>query len=201
MPIRVFSQQEKEELRIKMLDAGFSLLKEYGMTHTSISKITKAAHIGVSTFYNFWKTKEEYMTDLIHYHRNKMLHLLIDEDILSCKRKLNRDDARKLLRALVDENISIYPHMTLEDEFKLINSSTVFNPNIEKETAVTNRITKYFENVRKDLDFGLIANLIKILAITAETRPYLHESAYERTLDSIIDKILDLFFEEEKNDD
>ena len=200
MPVRVFSQEEKEELRIKMLDAGFSLLKEYGMTHTSISKITGSAQIGVSTFYNFWKTKEEYMTDLIHYHRNKMLHLLVDEDVLSGRRKLKRQDARKLLRALVDENISIYPHMTLEDEFKLINSSSVYRPDIEKETAVTNIVAKYFENVRKDLDFGLIANLIKILAITAETRPFLHESAYEKTLNEIIDKILDLFIEDKNND-
>ncbi len=200
MPVRVFSQEEKEQLRIKMLDAGFSLLKEYGMTHTSVSKITGAAQIGVSTFYNFWKTKEEYMTDLIHYHRNKMLHLLIEEDVLIGRRKLNRKDARKLLRAIVDENISIYPHMTLEDEFKLINSSSVYKPDIEKETAVTNMVAKYFENVRHDLDFGLIANLIKILAITAETRPFLHESAYEKTLNAIIDKILDLFFEEDSND-
>ncbi len=200
MPVRVFSQEEKEQLRIKMLDAGFSLLKEYGMTHTSVSKITGAAQIGVSTFYNFWKTKEEYMTDLIHYHRNKMLHLLIEEDVLIGRRKLNRKDARKLLRAIVDENISIYPHMTLEDEFKLINSSSVYKPDIEKETAVTNIVAKYFENVRHDLDFGLIANLIKILAITAETRPFLHESAYEKTLNAIIDKILDLFFEEDSND-
>ena len=200
MPVRVFSQEEKEQLRIKMLDAGFSLLKEYGMTHTSVSKITGAAQIGVSTFYNFWKTKEEYMTDLIHYHRNKMLHLLIEEDVLIGRRKLNRKDARKLLRAIVDENISIYPHMTLEDEFKLINSSSVYKPDIEKETAVTNIVAKYFENVRHDLDFGLIANLIKILAITAETRPFLHESAYEKTLNAIIDKILDLFFEEDSNE-
>lgn len=200
MPVRVFSQEEKEQLRIKMLDAGFSLLKEYGMMHTSVSKITGAAQIGVSTFYNFWKTKEEYMTDLIHYHRNKMVHLLIEEDVLIGRRKLNRKDARKLLRALVDENISIYPHMTLEDEFKLINSSSVYKPDIEKETAVTNMVAKYFENVRHDLDFGLIANLIKILAITAETRPFLHESAYEKTLNAIIDKILDLFFEEDSND-
>lgn len=61
-------------------------------------------------------------------------------------------------------------------------------------------VAKYFENVRHDLDFGLIANLIKILAITAETRPFLHESAYEKTLNAIIDKILDLFFEEDSND-
>lgn len=129
-----------------------------------------------------------------------MLHLLIEEDVLIGRRKLNRKDAKKLLRALVDENISIYPHMTLEDEFKLINSSGVYKPDIEKETAVTNMVAKYFENVRHDLDFGLIANLIKILAITAETRPFLHESAYEKTLNAIIDKILDLFFEEDSNE-
>lgn len=75
MPIRVFSQEEREEIRVKMLDAGFPLLKEYGMTHTSISKITKAAGIGVSTFYNFWKTKEAYMTELISYYRKKCSRL------------------------------------------------------------------------------------------------------------------------------
>lgn len=37
----------------KMLEAGFDLLKEYGMTHMSVAKITEAAGIGVSTFYNF----------------------------------------------------------------------------------------------------------------------------------------------------
>ena len=126
MPIRVFSQREKEELRIKMLDAGFPLLKEYGMTHTSISKITGAAKIGVSTFYNFWKTKEEYMTELIGYHRKKMITLVIDDDVMTGKRKLSREEAGKLFRAIVDEDISIYPLITLEDEFKLVTSSSAF---------------------------------------------------------------------------
>ena len=126
MPVRVFTQEEKEAIRIKMLDAGFPLLKEYGMTHTSISKITKAASIGVSTFYNFWKTKEEYMTDLIHYHRAKMLHLLVDKDVLSGKRKLRRDEVKRFFLMLVDEDVSIYAHMTLEDEYNLVSSSKQF---------------------------------------------------------------------------
>ena len=196
MPIRVFSQQEKEELRIKMLDAGFPLLKEYGMTHTSVSRITGAARIGVSTFYNFWKTKEDYMTELISYHRKKILPDVVEEDILTGKRKLRRQEAGRLFRAMVDESISIYPHMTLEDEFKLITSSSAFVPDIARETAITEGLVRYFENVRKDLDFGLIANLTKILAITSQSRPYLHESAYEKTLTVIIEQILDLIFVE-----
>ena len=196
MPVRVFTQQEKEELRARMLDAGFPLLKEYGMTHTSISRITKAASIGVSTFYNFWKTKEEYMTDLIHYHRSKMLLLLIDKDVLSGKRKFRRDEAKRFFLTLVDKDVSIYPHMTLEDEYKLINSSESFIPDLEKETIITKKVADYCEHARADLDVGLIANLTKLLAITAESRPQLHEVAYQDTLNVIVEKILDLIFEE-----
>ena len=196
MPVRVFTQQEKEELREKMLDAGFPLLKEYGMTHTSISKITKAASIGVSTFYNFWKTKEEYMTDLIHYHWRKNLPLLVGEDVLSGKRKIRRDEARRFFLMLVDEKVSIYPHMTLEDEYRLIKSSDRETPDLEKETIITKKVAEYCENTREDLDIGLIANLTKLLAITAESRRQLHESAYQETIDVIVDKILDLLFED-----
>ena len=196
MPVRVFTQEEKDELRIKMLDAGFPLLKEYGMTHTSISKITKAASIGVSTFYNFWKTKEEYMTDLIHYHWRKNLPLLVGEDVLSGKRKIRRDEARRFFLMLVDEKVSIYPHMTLEDEYRLIKSSDRETPDLEKETIITKKVAEYCENTREDLDIGLIANLTKLLAITAESRRQLHESAYQQTIDVIVDKILDLLFED-----
>ena len=201
MPVRVFTQEEKEEIRIKMLDAGFPLLKEYGMTHTSISKITKAASIGVSTFYNFWKTKEEYMTDLIHYHRTKMLPLILDQDVLSGKRKLRRDEVKHLFLMLVDENVSIYPHMTLEDEYKLIKSSESFIPDLEKETIITKKVADYCEHARADLDVGLIANLTKLLAITAESRTQLHEVAYQETLNVIVEKILDLIFEEDESDE
>lgn len=196
MPVRVFTQEEKDELRIKMLDAGFPLLKEYGMTHTSISKITKAASIGVSTFYNFWKTKEEYMTDLIHYHWRKYLPLLVGEDVLSGKRKMRRDEVRRFFLMLFDEKVSIYPHMTLEDEYRLIKSSDRETPDLEKETIITKKVAEYCENTREDLDIGLIANLTKLLAITAESRRQLHESAYQQTIDVIVDKILDLLFED-----
>lgn len=50
MAKRVFTEEERVEYREKMLDAGFDLLKQYGMTHMSVAKITEAAGIGVSTF-------------------------------------------------------------------------------------------------------------------------------------------------------
>ena len=36
MSPRIFSTTQREELRIKMLDAGFELIKQHGMTHASV---------------------------------------------------------------------------------------------------------------------------------------------------------------------
>ncbi len=51
------------------------------------------------------------------------------------------------------------------------------------------------------LDVGLIANHTKLLAITAESSAQLHEAAYQETLVVIVEKILDLIFEEGEQDE
>lgn len=196
MPVRVFDKDEKEILRIKMLDAGFPLIKEYGVIHTSVARIAKTAGIGTSTFYNFWQNKEEYLTDLIRYHRQKMLPVMISEDVLAHKRKMSRREVKKLFRSLVDEDVSIYPHMTLEDEFKLVKATEEFTPDLTKETAIATALISYIDNAREDIDYGLVANLTKLLAITAESKDELHASSYEATLDVIIEKILNLIIKE-----
>lgn len=197
MPTRVFSEEEREQIRQQMLEAGFPLLKEYGMTHTSISKITEAAGIAVGTFYKFWKNKEAYMAELISYHAHKMMPGLIGAEAIAGKRKLGREDAARYLRAVVDENISIYPHMTLEDEAGLLRATNAFVPDLAKESAVEESLLQYLDHVRADVNLGLVANLTKVLVLTAESREELHESAYRETLEVQIDTILNLIFEEE----
>ncbi len=194
MPKRVFEPKEKEQLKLTMLEAGFPLLKEYGMTHTTISKITDAAGIAKGTFYHFWNNKEEYLAELIAYHRGKMIPVLISEDVLSGKKKLGKEDARKYLHALVDEEISIYPHLTLEDEAKLFKNTDTFEPDTEKESAIATGLLRYLDNVREDVNLLLVANMVKLLVITSESREELHEAVYTETVDTLVDTILNLVF-------
>lgn len=177
-----------------MLEAGFPLIKEYGVTHTTISKITNAAGIAKGTFYHFWKNKEEYLVTLIRYHRQKMLPLLIGEDVLSGKRKLGKEDVRLYFRYLVDKEKSIYAHMTLEDEAQIMNKTSEFDPNEEKESNIAFHLLSMIDGVRPDIDLLLLANMTKILVLTAEAKDELHESAYEKTIDAILDKIMELIF-------
>ena len=195
MPTRVFTEEEKSQIKLIMLEAGFPLLKKYGMTHTTISKITEAAGIAKGTFYHFWKNKEEYMADLILPHRQKMIPVLISEDVLKGKRTLGEEDARKYLHAVVDEEISIYPHLTLEDEAKLFKNTDTFEPDIEKESAITGELLRHLDNVRKDVSLPLIANMTKLLVIASESREELHEAVYKETIDTLVDTILNLIFE------
>lgn len=195
MPDRVFTNEQRDELRTAMLEAGFPLIKEYGVTHTTISKITNVAGIAKGTFYHFWKNKEEYLVTLIRYHRQKMLPLLLDEDVLSGKRKLGKEDVRLYFRYLVDKEKSIYAHMTLEDESNLMQETSDFDPNEEKESNIASHLLSMIDGVKKDVDLLLLANMTKILVLTAEAKDELHESAYEKTIDTILDKIMELIFE------
>ena len=196
MPDRVFTNEQREELRLVMLEAGFPLIKEYGVTHTTITKITETAGIAKGTFYHFWKNKEEYLADLIKYHRQKMLPQLIAPDVLAGKRKLGREDARVYFHHLVDKDMSIYAHMTLEDESNLIHKTSDFDPDEEKESSIAVNLLGFLEGVKPDVNFLLLANMTKILVLTAEAKDELHAGAYEKTIDTILDKIIDLIFSE-----
>ena len=195
MPDRVFTDEQREKLRTVMLEAGFPLIKECGVTHTTITKITDAAGIAKGTFYHFWKNKEEYLAELIRYHRQKMLPMMIGEDVLAGKRKLGREDARIYFRLLVDKEKSIYANMTLEDESKLVSKTSDFDPDEEKESSIAKKLLSMLDGVRPDIDMLLLANMTKILVLTAEAKNELHESVYEKTIDTIIDGILNLIFE------
>lgn len=197
MPKRTFSKEEKEQLKITMLEAGFPLIKEYGMTHTTVSKVTDSAGIAKGTFYHFWKDKEHYMVDLIAYHRKKMIPKLVNQDVMTGKKKLGRKEAAAYFHMIVDPEISIYPHMTLEDEAKLINNTNAFIPDTEKESSIVGGLLNHLENVRENPDLLLIANMSKVLVITAESKQELHEKVYQKTIDTLIESILNLIFEQE----
>ena len=118
MAKRVFTEEERAEYREKMLDAGFDLLKQYGMTHMSVAKITEAAGIGVSTFYNFFASKEEYVYEVLQYRRRKIPELI--RIALNGKEKAGPAETRTYLKMMIDERYSVFPSLTPEDEKRLL---------------------------------------------------------------------------------
>ena len=189
MAKRVFTEEERAEYREKMLAAGFDLLKQYGMTHMSVARITEAAGIGVSTFYNFFPSKEAYVYEVLQYRRKIIPDLL--RMALNGREKAGPAEARTYLKFMIDENYSVFPSLSPEDEKRLVEMlPEQAAPNQQKEMQIANQFIAIMEDVRPDANMTLVANLIKIYVLGAEGREILHEVAYEETMERMRDLIL-----------
>ena len=189
MAKRVFTEEERTEYREKMLDAGFDLLKEYGMTHMSVAKITEAAGIGVSTFYNFFESKEQYVYEVMAYRRRKIPEYL--QLALNGKEKAGPAEARTYLKMMIDDRYSVFPSLTPEDEKRLLEMlPEQVRPDLQKETETSIQFFQHMEGIRPDVNIPLVANLIKVYVLAAEGKEMLHQKVYEVTMDRMRDLIL-----------
>lgn len=189
MAKRVFTEEERAEYREKMLDAGFDLLKQYGMTHMSVAKITEAAGIGVSTFYNFFSSKEEYVYEVLQYRRRKIPELI--QIALNGKKKAGPAETRTYLKMMIDERYSVFPSLTPEDEKRLLEMlPEQARPDLQKETQTGIQFFQHMEGIRPDVNIPLVANLIKVYVLAAEGKEMLHQTVYEVTMDRMRDLIL-----------
>ena len=189
MAKRVFTEAERAEYREKMLAAGFDLLKQYGMTHMSVAKITEAAGIGVSTFYNFFQSKEAYVYDVMEY-RKRMIPVFIKK-ALNGKEKAGPAETRNYLKIMIDEDYSIFPSLSPEDEKRLLEMlPEQVRPDLQKETRTSMMFFQQMEGIRPDVNIALVTNLIKIYVLGAEGRELLHDAAYEETMERMRDVII-----------
>ena len=205
MPIRVFSEEEKNVIKEKLLSVGFSLLQEFGVIHMSVSKITKAAEIGTGTFYRFFESKEDYIYQLIQYKRQQLIQDFIPKEVIKGERKLSLDEVRSFIELIVDKDKSVYANMSLQDEAELFkymskkandesDNESIKVSKIEHEKQVSGVLLKWINVPSERLDFALFANMLKVLAITAQAKEELHAVAYDRTITLLIDDIMKLIY-------
>lgn len=195
MSPKIFAMQEREEARIKMLDAGFALIKENGMTHASVEKVTQAVGLGKSTFYNFFPSKEMFVYEIIKYQRDRAKQMFMDT--LGGREKMTAEEGKAFLKQIIFSKDSIYQYLTAADQAKLcaaLPSDYRIDPAAEAE--VMGGLFGHMESVRQDIDYKVVANLIKIMAISMFHQGDLHSDAMELTLNRMYDLLFSCIFEE-----
>lgn len=197
MPIRVFSEEERDKLKRMMLEQGIPLLEEYGLKHMSVDKITKRVGIGKSTFYNFFDSKEDYVNQALELNREKMLSE-IDKMFPDGKKIKPAQLFGMFFNTMLSDN-TFYSKFSAEDERALYEADKRRGKDVslDRETAVGMRIFSHVEGVRDDLDIALIANYIKLIVLAYENEYMFHDAAMERMQSEIKYRLIDLIFEEE----
>lgn len=194
MPVRVFAEDERKEIESKMFEAGMALIKEYGLTHASVTKITQAAGIGKSTFYNFFESKEMFVIALIKYERVKTMESI--ESFLNGRQKMTQEEGKKLLRLIIYHQDSIYQYLTEEDVKKLypaMREAGFIEDDLNSDTP--KYLLSIMEGVRENVDTRVFLNFLRMMAICVTQKEALHQDVLDINLDMIFDKLFEYVFE------
>jgi|GEM_PF-5041765 len=83
---RHFTEDEKQMIRLRLLNGGKKLFEEYGVKKTSVDRIVEKVGIAKGSFYNFYPSKEAMVFDIImdmemELHKEEMgnLHTFLTE--------------------------------------------------------------------------------------------------------------------------
>ena len=66
---------------------------------------------------------------------------------------------------------------------------------LEREKQTAGEILRFIEKPREEIDFPVMANLMKVLVLASQARTELHKEGYERTISILIDAVLREIYE------
>ncbi|WP_167958210.1 TetR/AcrR family transcriptional regulator [Anaerosporobacter faecicola] len=192
----IFTIKKREEISVKLLEAGISIIKENGIRKISIERVTKRTGIGKGTFYHFFDSKEQYLVEVIRFSKDQMYQFL--NQTIEERGGIDREAFLTLLdRFSVNGSNNIIAFMTKEDEAWLedqFSNKKLFDREREKEI-----IAKLFANakgLRKDRNPHVAANMMKIMGFTAEWKENLYEDALDESIRCLAMSLCDYLFEE-----
>lgn len=183
----IFTPEDKERIRSQLLVDGRKMMLERGITKTNIDELAERAGIAKGTFYNFFPSKQDFILEIIHAYQ----HEKIDE-----LKRLSADKQRKLT---LDEALVWYKTLYKAQENPLYRVSKkdmdwimakipperLFCPELDKETG--RQIFSMIDGVRQDIDYRVLANFPKMMAVAIEYKDFMYQDALELNFQIIVD--------------
>lgn len=194
----IFPMEKRESIKTTMLEVGIKLIKQKGMQHITISEISKNTGIGKGTFYHFYKSKESFIYEVILYSKENIYREI--NKIVEENGGINRENFEKLFNKYSFEgDNNIISSISVEDEKWLAKKlSLEYNPNPSKEEAIIQSILENSIGIREDIDYHVLANMMKIMALIVENKEFLHQDVLDKNISLNVRQILDYIFKKEE---
>lgn len=189
---QIFDEEGREKVRILLLESGFDLIKAHGLKKTSISDITKRAGIATGTFYNFFKTKEDFVYQIILYKRSLSKSMLSE---LSNNGKIDRKGFKQYLMMLYTADNNIFQYLS-ESELAQLKARwpEKYWKNSNNDQATIAAILSMLKNPNPDCDWEIVGNMFKAMALIGHGKEQMYQDKYEQTIELFIDSIVNYLF-------
>jgi len=192
---KIYSEEKRSEIRTQLMNTGIDFIKTIGYKRMSIEGITKKVGIAQGTFYHFFKSKEIFLYEIAKAYQEELnaeISCMIQQ-----KGHLIREDLQHLYRRifLLDEK-SVYRYLSREDiQIILTRLPSEYAHVLEtSRTAITSAL-EYIPHKKACIDTDVIFNLIQMLNLAVENRDLLSEVAFEKTVNLLIDALLNEIFD------
>ena len=183
-----FTDEQREEIRLNLISAGCEISTKPGLKKMTVPMIAKEAGVAVGTFYNFYSSKEEFVTAMIRdtelrFERVMAKQFSKDGKItlkrfLSVFRENFRPENNLLLRMKLDDWVWMKTHITDSSYFDQSNDMEKFEYMMQR-----------MKGVREDADPGVVVNFIKSIYALYQNRDTLFEGSLQTNVDLIFDSI------------
>lgn len=185
----IFSEQQKEKLREQLLLTGFDSLKQFGYRKMTIDDITKKCAIAKGTFYRFFKSKEDFIYELMIYERNKEKQALLDA--LDSEGHLSQSAFKNCVKDMFHNSVNVFSYMT-QEEITLLQASwpEEYLLNVENDEKTTNWLLSFIPNKSEEVDWRIFANYMKAIAIVEVHKSLLNPETADIFLDQLIDDMM-----------
>jgi len=197
-----FSDDDRERIRAKLVEAGRELFAQFGFERTRIKDITEAVGIGTSTFYQFFDSKEELYVAALIVERDRL-----DEKLKTAvaEAETPKDEVRALLRTMfaeiraeplisrliVEGNLRDIQEQLTESERQSIATSL---PEDELTSAKRWAQMEEFRYDDPELIRGLFRSLVFVTRSQDTLIGTLHVGEYEEVEEQLIETIVDGLF-------
>lgn len=73
MPKVAYTEKDKEEIRIKLIQVGLERMAKQGIQHTTVEQIYQQVGISRTFFYTFFPTKEDFVVEMLYFQQPKII--------------------------------------------------------------------------------------------------------------------------------
>lgn len=187
---RIFTDINRDEIRLNLLDKGFKLLKKGGLSAVNIDTLTEGAYIAKGTFYNLFENKSDFMYHMMIHERTRAKEKLLS--YLNDSGKLTKDSLHNYLKWLATENPNVFAFLTDSEKKRLISSwSDNYIEDKDNDSKTMHMLISLLESPAKDPDWKLACNYMKLIAVSLATSKVFIKENFNAMIDSLIGQIVD----------
>lgn len=186
-----FTKEKQEEIREQLFHAGVRLSRALGVQRMTVSRLTTACGIAKGSFYSFYQSKEEFILALAAWANQKTEEMLSRK--LAGRRQMSTHEFFEFFREFLYSEYDLMNGLTVDDFLWLkthMAEADLFNPADQLEFVKT--WLSLISDVREDIDYGTVVNLVKSIYAMREHRATLVEKSLDNSIEMVV-RLLEVY--------